>query len=331
MTMTQLQHWRLSRRSTHLTRDLFELVPTQLPDSLLPGEIRVRTICFSLDPYRARGMQTWAGEVPGWAEGVIHGRIVGEVIQSAAPEIAVGECVWGVGRWQAEEILRAEAITKIAPEINPPSLAIGLIGASGISAWVGLHLADPKPGETVLVTAATGPVGATAGQLAKRRGCRVIGVAGGAEKCAHAVANLGFEICLDHREPDLAARIAAAAPEGISILFENVGARMIDATLPSMVAGGRISMCGLAAHYNSDEPFVFENFKEFLYRQIVLTPFMTAGHRHLYPAAQAELLAGALDGSIHWDETVIDGLENAASAYLAMLEGTGTGKRLIRI
>ena len=326
-----LRQWRLHRPAQLLTLDNFTLEPFELRSELGEGEIRVRTLYIALDPYLARAMQNWQGEVEGWKQGVIHGRIIGEIIESADENFKIGGRIMGLGRWQEEEIFGSDKVQKIAPEITPPSLMLGLLGASGLSAWVGLHLANPRPNETILISAATGPVGSTAAQLSKKRGLHVVGIAGGAEKCAAAMEQFGFDTCLDHRMPDLSGRIGEAAPGGVHILFENVGAKIINAALPHMNMDGRIMLCGLAAHYNSDEPFDLPNFKEFLYRQIKLQPFITARHSDFYPKARAELMAGWKDGSINAHESITNGLENAAKTYLAMLKGVGIGKRIIKI
>lgn len=322
--------WGMRAPTATLTIDDFEprdAVVLPLGD----GQVLCRTRYISLDPYLSRAMREWQGEVPGWADGTIHGRVLAEVMEPRATGFAPGDHVWGVGRWQKLNIFDGSALELIAPQIDPPSLALGVLGRSGITAWVGLHLALPQVGETILISAATGPVGSVVGQLAKARGCRVIGSAGGAEKCLYAVERLGFDACIDHRDPALDAALSAAAPDGVDILFENVGGPSLDPALPHMRQGGRIILCGLAAHYLSEDPLKLRNFKTLLYQRISLRGFVTADHRDLFPAALAELQAGVLAGTIAYSETVIDGLEHAPEAFLAMLHGAGIGKRLIRI
>jgi len=323
-------YWRIRRRCETLTADDFDFVPAEMrdPDE---GEITVRTRYIALDPYLARAMRDWSGEVPEWADGSIHGRVTGEVTASRAPDFRIGDSVLAIGRWQPVQTMRASRAEPIAHAIDPPQLALGVLGRSGLTAWVGLHLACPKPGETLLVSAATGPVGSVVGQFAKARGLYVIGTAGSADKCAYAVDELGFDACLDHREPDLASRIAQMARDGIDILFENVGGPNLDATLPAMAKNGRVMLCGLAAHYNDDAPLMLTHFKSLLYRAITLRGFITAEHPELFPPALAELVAGVADGTIIHRETIIDGLDHAPTAYLDMLRGVGIGKRLIRV
>lgn len=294
------------------------------------GQVLIATRMIALDPYLARAMKSWSGEHPGWGDGTIYGRVIGEVIATRSPTLAVGDHILAIARWQAFDVVDAAQVERVGPDIAPPSLALGILGRSGITAWVGLHLSAPRSGETLLVSAASGPVGSVVGQLAKARGLRVIGTAGGDEKCAYVRDTLGFDACLDHRTPDLVERIAQAAPRGIDILFENVGAPSLDAALPTLNRHGRIQLCGLAAHYNDEQPMVLRHFKELLYRAITLRGFVTAEHPRLFEPALAELRAGTSEGWIRYSETIVDGLENAPSAYLDMLKGQGIGKRLIR-
>lgn len=323
-------YWRMRRRAETLSPADFAFEPA---DAGSPGEgqLLIRTRFISLDPYLARAMRSWSGEVPGWADGTIHGRIVGEVLESRGSGYVPGQFVTGVARWQQEQVIDAGTIESIPDGIDPPSLILGILGRSGLTAWVGLHLADPQPGQTLLVSAASGPVGSVVGQLAKARGLRVIGTAGGTEKCTYVTARLGFDACLDHRLPDLTGRIAGAAPDGIHILFENVGGPNLDATLPSMAQGGRIMLCGLAAHYNDENPLALTHFKALLYRSLTLRGFITAEHPLLFAPALAELREGVASGRIAHTESITNGLEHAPAAYLEMLKGQGIGKRLIRL
>lgn len=328
--MSRQLFWRMKRKTDQMSVDDFVQDVAELPDTLAPGEVRVASRFISLDPYLARQMREWRGVSPEWSEGIIHGRIVGEVTESRCDGFATGDSVLAVARWQAENIHPGKALEKIRREIDPPSLRLGVFGASGLTAWVGLTLAEPRAGETLLVSAATGPVGSVAGQIAKARGLRPIGIAGGAEKCALAVERYGYAACLDHREPDLPARLAAAAPEGLNIVFENTGGAPLDAAMGNMADHGRIMLCGLAAHYNSHLPYTFSNFAELLYRHITLRGFATAHYPELMAQGLDELLAMKAAGTLDFSESVTPGIENAPVAYLEMLEGMGIGKRLIR-
>ncbi|MGE4304180.1 MAG: NADP-dependent oxidoreductase [Novosphingobium sp.] len=325
-----MKSWIMRRRTDTLHVDDYALVDIDAPAAPGPGEVRLRTLFISLDPYLSRFMKIWEGEHPGWQHGHVYGRTVAEVTESRAEGLAVGDKVLAVARWQPENVVPAASAMRIDPEIDPPSLVLGVLGASGRTAWFGLDLAHPKAGETLLVSAASGPVGSVVGQLAKRRGLRAIGIAGGAEKCAY-VESLGFDVCLDHRLPDLAGRLAAAAPKGVDILFENIGQTSLDAALSVINEKGRIMLCGLAQHYNDEAPMQLEHFKALLYKQVMLQGFRTADFVDRYEEATAELMAGVREGWLRYDEQITDGLEHAAEAYLAMLGGQGIGKRLIRL
>lgn len=328
MALPASRYWQ-ARQSETLTIDDFTL----MSETVAAPEVAQLLVCtrfLSLDPYLARAMRTGVGDAVGWSNGIVHGRIVAEVAASEAEGFAPGDLVIGVGRWQDIQTIDAAALERVPPGMDRPSLLLGVLGRSGITAWVGLHLADPRAGETLLISAASGAVGSVVGQLAKARGLNVVGIAGGPEKCAHVERRLGFP-CLDHRLPDLANRIAATAPAGVDILFENVGGAVLDAALASMSQGGRIMLCGLAAHYNDERPLTLSNFKALLYRGLTLRGFVTAEHPDLFAPALAELEEGVASGAISHEETVIDGLENAPGAFLAMLAGTGLGKRLVRL
>ncbi len=327
--MAENGHWRMRRKTSTLTTDDFAFVPAS---AAAPGdgELLVRTRFIALDPYLARAMRAGAGEDADWPDGVIEGRVVAEVLETRSPRFASGQLVSGIGRWQQEQVVDAASFEPIAANIDPPSLSLGVFGRSGITAWVGLHLAKPLSGETLLVSAASGPVGSVVGQLAKKRGLRVVGTAGGLHKCAYVIEDLGFDACLDHRSPDFESEIAVAANGGFDILFENVGGPSLDAALPAMKHGGRIMLCGLAAHYNDDDPLVLRNFKNLLYRSLSLRGFVTAEHPDLFAPALAELQGGIDSGDIGHRETIIDGIDCAPAAYLEMLAGQGVGKRLIR-
>lgn len=317
-------------RTAVLTADDFVLSEVDLP-APAGGQLLARVRMASLDPYLAKSMQTWIGETPGWADGTVHGRILAEVVASQSEGIHRGDLITGVGRWQDYEVFDARNVRSVDPSITPPSLALGALSASGWTAWIGLHLSEVCSGQTVFISAATGTVGGTAGQLARRRGCRTVGLVGGEAKRRHAIDVLGFHACVDHTAPDLEGQVASVAGTGIDLVFENVGAPSIDAALPSMLRHGRILLCGLAAHYNSTQPATLRNMMMLLYKQIGVQPFAVSEHRQLLGQARRELHDGIITGAIKYDETITDGLENAPTAYLDMLAGKGLGKRLLRV
>lgn len=323
--------WRMKRRTPFLKPDDYELRELTLDDPP-PGHVLVAVRFLPLDPYLATAMQTWSSAGHEWEDGVIRGRLVAQVEKSNSERFSQGDHVLGYGRWQSHEVLDASRLehAPTGPGVAP-RLGVGILGSSGMTAWIGIHLTDPQPGQTVFVSAATGAVGSVAGQLAKRRGCRVVGLAGGREKCDQAVRVLGFDACVDYREPDLDKQVADAAPSGIDVLFENVGAPSMGACMPSMVWHGRILLCGLTAHYNSPEPVAMANFRDLLYRQVTVTPIALPEHQELFAPAREELHRLVAEGSLRYSETVIPGFENAPAAFLDMLSGKGIGKRLVQI
>ena len=320
----------MRQRTEVLTASDFNIAEVPVAH-LASGQVLLRTLMLALDPYLAQSMKSWVGETPRWSEGIIHGRVLAEVVESCAEGFEAGDVITGLGAWQEHQVCDAGSIRRVEPNITPPSLVLGALGASGWSAWVGLRLADLEPGQTLLVSAATGTVGGIAGQLARQRGSRVIGLVGGEAKRRHALDVLGFDACVDHRAPDLPRQIAEVAGEGIHAVFENVGTPSIDAALPSMVRHGRIILCGLAAHYNSPDPPTMGNIVQLLYKQIAVMPFAIGENRHLLAQARRELLDGVLSGAITCDETITEGFLDAPRAYLGMLTGAGLGKRLHRI
>lgn len=295
------------------------------------GEVLLQSLYISLDPYLARSMRTWAGEGRGWEQGLVNGRVISRVLNSRDARFAPGDIVVGVGHWQDRQIADAAGLSLVDPLLAPITTAVGILGRSGITAWVGIHLADPRPGQTVLVSGATGPVGSVAAQLALRRGCRVIGIAGGPEKCAYARDELGLAGCVNYRDEDYVRQITELSEGAIDLLFENVGAPSLDPVLGAMAPHGRIMLCGLVAHYESDAAISLRNFKQLLYRRITLSGFVTADHPELFAPALAELGALVRDGRLKYSETIYEGLEHAPAHYIAMLHGSGVGKRLIRV
>lgn len=321
----KMRQWSLPRTTDGvLVAEDFELREVELDPSLAPGQVLLRTRYLSLDPYLT--MQMRAGPV-----GPCSGRVIGEVEASRDPRLPVGTIAWGVGSWQEANVLPGDTLTVIPQDGLSPTVSLGAVGRSGLTAWVGLHLGGLTAGETVIVSAATGPVGSVATQLARRRGARAIGIAGGAEKCRLAVEAYGCDICLDHRDPDLEARIAQAAPDGADLVFENVGAPTLDAALPSVRSRGRIMLCGLVAHYNDPSPIALRNFRLLLLRHLTMQGFATSDYPELFEPGEAELRSLALAGTLQWRETIIDGFEAAPAAFLAMLTGDGVGKRLVKV
>lgn len=305
-----------------------------------PGQILVRTIWLSLDPYmRGRMDDAKSYADPVAIGGTMTGGGVGEVIASNAAGFAPGDVVVGVTGWASHAVLEAATTRKLDPNVAPISTALGVLGMPGHTAWVGLtDIAQSKPGETVVVSAATGAVGSVAGQLAKARGQRVIGVAGGPEKCAYAVDELGLDACLDHHSGDaraLSAQLKDAAPDGVDVYFENVGGKTLQATIQCMNNGGRIALCGAISWYSGKgiedaipSPALWRNI---LTRRLLVRGFIVFDHTDRYGDFVAEVAPMVASGQIKYRETIAEGLEAAPQAFVAMLEGGNFGKQLVRV
>ncbi len=298
------------------------------------GQVLLRTRYLSIDPYLRRQMLGVQGYPTLLREGgLMTGRGVAEVIASQHPAWQPGDLALAELGWQEYAAFNAATLKRLDASVHPASLHLGLLGASGETAWYGLtQLGQPRPGQTVLVSAAGGAVGSVVGQLARLLGCRVLGIAGGAEKCATVVRDFGFHACLDHRAPNLAARLQAAVPEGVDVYFENVGGAVLDAVLPVLNANARIPLCGLVAQYNATTPYAYANFMKLLDQCVTITGFRIG---QVAPAlraqARAELLGWWRQGKLHAAETVTDGLHSAPAALVGILDGGNIGKRVVRL
>jgi NADPH-dependent curcumin reductase CurA len=229
-------------------------------------------------------------------------------------------------------------VTNLGQSPAHPSWALGILGMPGFTAWAGLkQIGAPKPGETIAVAAATGPVGATVGQIGKLLGCRVVGIAGGPDKCAYAVNELGFDACIDHKAPDFAEQFAKASPDGIDIYFENVGGKVLDAVIPLLNPHARVPVCGLISQYNATELPAGPDRMNWLMGQILRKKIRMQGFiifdtfGHLYPEFAREMGGWVASGKIKYREEIIDGLENAPEAFIGLLTGKNFGKRVIRV
>lgn len=304
------------------------------------GEFLVRTIWLSLDPYmrgRMNAAKSYAPPVE--IGGTMTADCVGEVTQSNHPEYAVGDIVMGPIGWADHGLSDGSNIYKVDPSIAPISTALGVLGMPGLTAWVGLNdIAQATSGETIVVSAATGAVGSLVGQLAKAKGLRVIGVAGGAEKCRYAVAELGFDACLDHRAaPDaamLATQIEKAAPDGVEIYWENVGGKTLEAVLPNLKTHGRIALCGLISWYSGDVKDAMilpAAWGAILRQRLKVQGFIIYDHYHRRPEFLADVGPLVQQGKVTFRETVTEGLDNAPAAFLELLKGQNFGKQLVRV
>lgn len=316
----------------------FRLETQSVPEPA-QGEVLLRTRFLSLDPYM-RGMMDEAG--PGYAPAVrlgqtMVGGTVSDVVASRHPRFEVGQTVLSSSGWQEYALSDGSDLTPLG-DMAQPSLALGGLGMPGFTAYVGLlDIGQPKAGETVVVAAATGAVGSVVGQLAKLKGARIVGIAGGAEKCRHAVEVLGFDACLDHREPDLKARLAAACPDGIDVYFENVGGEVLDAVLPLLNLRARVPVCGFIAHYNQDraEPGVDKRTQllaTVLARRVRMEGFIILDHyADRFAAFRSDMSQWLAEQRITLVEDIVDGLELAPAALIGLLQGRNFGKVVVRV
>jgi NADPH-dependent curcumin reductase CurA len=313
-----------------------ETVPVVEPG---PGEVLVRNRWLSLDPYmRGRMSVSKSYAAPHPLGEVMLGGTVGEVVMSGHDGFAVGDTVLAFGGWQEYALISGDGLQmlhRVDPRLASPSLYLGALGMPGMTAWYGLNrIIAPKAGETLLVSAASGAVGSVVGQLAKAAGCRVIGVAGGAAKCAYVTDELGFDACLDHRElADVRAAeeaIAAVAPAGIDGCFENVGGAVFEATLRQMNAFGRVAVCGMIAAYNG-EAVPLRDPTVILRSRLRVEGFIISEN----PAEMAEAFRALLtlhtSGKLRYRESVAVGLESAPEAFFGLLQGRNFGKQLVRL
>ena len=260
------------------------------------------------------------------------------VIASDVAGFAPGDWVLSSNGWQDYALSDGAGVTNLGPSPAHPSWALGVLGMPGFTAYAGLtYIGEPKPGETIVVAAATGPVGATVGQIGKLMGCRVVGVAGGPDKCAYAVKELGLDACIDHRAADFADQLAQACPDGVDVYFENVGGKVLEAVAPLLNARARVPVCGLVSQYNAAEPPPGPDrlgwlMSRILRRRIKVQGFIIFddfGHR--YADFARDMAAWVASGQIKYREDMIDGLENAPAGLIGLLRGENFGKRVIRV
>ena len=339
MSTTLNKQWQLaSRPSGEATADNFRLVETPLPE-LADGQVLVRHHYLSLDPYmRGRMNDAKSYAQPQALDAVMGGGTVGEVVASRHAGFAVGDKVVGMGGWQQYSIVDANqrgVLSKVDATHIPLSAFLGAVGMPGVTAWYGLmKIIAPKAGETVVVSAASGAVGSVVGQLAKQRGCRAVGLAGGFDKCRYVVETLGFDACIDYKQhPDLkslSAALKAACPAGIDGYFENVGGVTLDAVLQRMNAFGRIAMCGMISGYDG-QPIALQQPQLILVSRLLVQGFIVSEHMDVWPEALKELGTLVATGKLKFRESIAEGIEAAPQAFLGLLKGRNFGKQLVKL
>ena len=309
----------------------FRLVEAPLPTPG-PGEVLVRHHYLSLDPYmRGRLSDAKSYAKPQELGATMGGRTVGEVVASNNPRFKPGDFVVGMGGWQLYGLSDGQNLNVVDAKAIPLQAYLGAVGMPGVTAWYGLNkIIAAKKGETVVVSAATGAVGSVVGQLAKIAGARTVGIAGGAEKCAYAVNELGYDVCVDHKSPRFAEEMKAALPNGLDGLFENVGGEPFAQCLRRLNDFARIAICGLIASYEGP-PTVLPDMLLFLVRRIKIEGFIVSDHQPLWPQALGELAGHVAAGRLKWRETIREGLESAPQALVDLLHGGNFGKMLVKL
>ena len=311
-----------------------EEIPVPAPG---PGQVLLRTIWLSLDPYmrgRISDAASYAQPVP--IGGVIEAGTVCEVIASNNPAFAKGDIVLARAGWQTHALSDGKGLAKIDPKLAPISTAVGVLGMPGMTAYTGLlDIGRPQPGETVVVAAASGAVGSAVGQIARIKGARAVGIAGRKDKCEFVKNELGFDHCVDHRDPDLAARLKDACPKGIDVYFENVGGAVFDAVFPLLNPFARVPVCGLIAHYNDTEAkppkWAASLMRAILTKRLTFRGFIVSD----FVARQADFLRDmsqwVREGKVKYREFVTEGLDSAPAAFMGLLKGANFGKQLVRV
>ena len=320
-----------SRPAGGVSVDNFRL--ETIPEPVLKeGELLVRNHYLSLDPYmRMRMEDVKSYAAPQALNEVMIGGTAGEVIASKNPKFAVGDKVVGMLGWSEIGVSDGVLLKKVDDSHIPLSAYLGVVGMPGMTAWYGLNkIIQAKAGQTIAVTAASGAVGGVVGQLAKLHGCRVIGVAGGKEKCDYVVNELGFDACIDYKGGNLFKDVKAAAPDGIDGLFENVGGVVMDAVLARMNPFGRIALCGLISGYEG-QPMPIHNLRVVLSMRLMMQGFIVSEHMDLWPQGLGELAQLVAQGKIHYRETVAQGIAAAPEAFMGLLRGKNFGKQLVKL
>ncbi len=320
-----------SRPQGEVTADNFRLETQPLP-AIADGQLLVRNHYLSLDPYmRMRMVDVKSYAAPQPLDETMIGGTVGEVIESKHPKFKVGDKVVGMFGWSEIGVSDGTLLKKVPDGPVPLSAYLGAVGMPGMTAWYGLNqIIQPKAGQTIAVSAASGAVGSVVGQLAKLKGCRVVGIAGGKQKCDYVANELGFDACVDYKGGNLFKDMKAAAPDGIDGLFENVGGVVMDATLARMNPFGRIALCGLISGYDGN-PMPIHNIHAVLSMRLLVQGFIVSEHMEFWPQGLTELGQLVAEGKLKYRETIADGLASAPEAFMGLLRGKNFGKQLVKL
>ncbi len=329
---TNLQVQLASRPTGWVEESNFRIVESPVPKPG-PGQLLVKNLWLSLDPYmRGRMSDAKSYATPVQIGEVMVGGVVGEVAESNHPKFKPGDNVVGPLGWQLYAASSGDGLAKVDPKLVPLSYYLGVAGMPGATAWVGLlEHCQPKVGETVAVTAASGAVGSVVGQLAKLQGCRAVGIAGGKSKCDYVVKELGFDACVDYKAGNLQDDLKAATPEGIDCYFENVGGELMDAVFRRLNPFSRVALCGLIADYNATDPYGVKMIRSVLVNRVNIRGFIVSDRQDLYMRAVGQLAKLVAQGKIKYRETVAEGLRSAPAAFIGMLKGANFGKQLVKL
>jgi NADPH-dependent curcumin reductase CurA len=301
------------------------------------GQVLLRTIWLSLDPYmRGRMNDTASYAAPVQLGGVMEAGTVSEVAASNNAGFAKGDIVLSRAGWQTHALSDGKGLAKIDPKLAPISTAVGVLGMPGMTAYAGLlDIGKPQAGETVVVAAAAGPVGSAVGQIAKIKGARAVGIAGGKDKCDYVKKQFGFDDCIDHRDPGLAAKLKEACPKGIDVYFENVGGPVFEAVFPLLNPFARLPVCGLIAHYNDTEAkppkWAASLMFAVLVKRLTIRGFIVSDFAARHADFLRDMSQWVREGKVRYKEQVAEGLDSAPAAFMGLLKGANFGKQLVRV
>lgn len=322
-----------SRPSGMPTVDNFKIEPTEVPQAN-DGEVLVRTLYLSVDPYMRSRMNDRKSYVPPFKlNEVIVGAVVAEVVESGSPSLKAGDIVTGMLGWRLYSVAKGEELRRIDPKAAPITTALGVLGVPGLTAYFGfLDICDPKPGETVLVSGAAGAVGITVCQIAKIKGCRIVGVAGSDDKNAYLRNELGVDAAINYKTANLREALAEACPNGIDIYFDNVGGEVSDAVLLQINKGARISICGQISMYNLERIDVGLRAQPLLLvKSAMMKGFIIIDYAPRFAEGIQQLSQWLAEGKLKYAENIVEGFENAPRAFLGLFTGENLGKQLVKV
>lgn len=332
MNATNKQVLLAARPDGWVKKSDFSIVETPIP-APGDGQVLLKNLYLSLDPYmrgamnekRAYGRPLQIGDV-------MLGETISEVVESRNPRFNPGDTVATHAGWQQYALSDGKNARLVDPKLLPASAYLGVAGMPGVTAWYGLlQIGQPKAGETVVVSAASGAVGSVAGQIAKIKGCHVVGVAGGKKKCDYVTGELGFDACIDRDDPKWYDVLSEATPKGIDIYFENVGGPLLDAVLARCNPFARIPLCGMIADYNAKKRYGITNLVSAVGNRIKLQGFIISDHLDIWPEALAQIAQWLGEGKLKYRETVTEGLDNAPTAFVGLFKGKNFGKQIVKI